>query len=41
MLYSTKLTNFSYVLYYFFIIDKNGFAGRIWTAGRSLETPAL
>jgi len=35
-------------MYYFFIIDnmalrvgKNGFAGRIWSAGHSLETPGL
>ena len=35
-------------MYYFFIIDKmasragwNGFAGRIWPADRSLETPAV
>jgi len=35
-------------MYYFFILDKmasqagwNGFAGRIWPAGRSLETPGL
>jgi len=35
-------------MHYFFIIDKtalragwNGFAGRIWSAGRSLEAPGL
>jgi len=47
MLTFTKSTNFSEI-YYFFNIDKialqpgwNGFAGRIWPSGRSLETPVL
>jgi len=47
MIHTTKSTNFSWT-YYFFIIYKmasragwNGFAGRIWPAGRSLETPGL
>ena len=51
MLYSNKSKNFSWKhvqFFFFFIIDKmasragwNDFAGRIWPAGRSLETPAL
>jgi len=43
-----QIPNFSLTNYYYFIIDKmasrawwNGFAGRIWPAGRSLETPDL
>jgi len=47
MLHSTKSTNFS-LMYYFFIMDKmglragwNGFAGRTWSEGRSLETTVL
>jgi len=46
MLHSTKPTNFSQ-MYFFFNIDKmalrdgwNGFEGRIWSAGRILETLA-
>ena len=42
-----EINIFSYI-YYVFIIDKmssraewNGYAGRIWSAGGSLETPAL
>jgi len=47
MLHCTKWTSFSYKCY-FIIIDKvasragwNGFVGRIWPAGRSLETPGI
>jgi len=45
MLHSTESTNFSKT--YYFFIDKtdsraewNGFVGRIWPVGRSLDTPA-
>jgi len=34
-------TCFAKVLSYSSIVDKNGFAGRIWLAGLSLETPGL
>jgi len=47
MLHSTKSTHFSQI-YYFFIVGKmcfeaewNGFAGRIYPAGRSAENPDI
>ena len=39
MLHSTKSRN--YRRYIIFHHRQNGFAGRIWPASRSLETPAL